>query len=124
MGDSLKWTLEISVGDGAIDQEHAEEFELFNRARNAVEAGRPIDLIKADLFRHITIHFRNEEALMDELNLDESAKELHKAQHREFFLRSTEMSSRSDAEFVEFLRQWLIDHIVNGPDRNLARSSS
>ena len=126
----LHWGPALQVGFGDIDAQHRRLVGLVNTLDDAMCAGRDRDVlgtVLAELVRYTTLHFAYEEKLMTRHGL---ADHVHSAEHRveherlrsevetfqrDFILGDADVSQ----ELLDFLRNWLADHIL-GTDKGLA----
>ena len=123
---NIIWDETLSVEVDEIDEDHRRLIDLFNILSHSVAEGDATDYIEAVLEELISCtiwHFRHEERLMlkykyegfvehkDEHNdLINSARELQKKFHKENKLLTN--------EDIEFLADWLTEHIL-GQDMRL-----
>jgi hemerythrin-like metal-binding protein len=120
----MPWNDSYATGIEMIDAQHKELFRLINQVHDAAasgserEANAPLLNALAD---YVTLHFDQEEALMESAGFTGLAE--HKAKHHH--ARSAVLAFRNDyldgravlnATVLEFLKQWLSDHIL-GTDR-------
>jgi hemerythrin-like metal-binding protein len=117
---NIIWDETLSVEVDEIDEDHRRLIDLFNILSHSVAEGDAADYIEAVLEELISCtiwHFRHEERLMlkykyesfeehkDEHNdLIDSARELQKKFHKENKLLTN--------EDIEFLADWLTEHIL------------
>ncbi len=124
----LIWTDDYSVGDGTIDNDHRGLFAAVNELEQAANTGAGPDevgRIVVYLVRYVNEHFQREERLMHDCGYPDIAE--HRDRHRQFSQKvyAIEQIHRVDpesinlAELVEFLRGWLVRHIL-GSDRDFA----
>mgnify|MGYP001819424923 CR=1 FL=1 len=124
--ETIIWDGGLSVEVDEIDDDHRKLVDLFNLLSDAVEEGESIDYIDALLEELITCtawHFRHEERLM--LKYEYEAFEAHKEEHadlidsaRKLQRRFREDNKQLQDEDIEYLSQWLTEHIV-GNDMKL-----
>lgn len=114
---------ETTMGTGLpeIDREHQEWLDYFNNLVDAVASNKR-DSVALDtlqfLKRYTDVHFRHEEACMEQYHCP--ASEQNHAAHMEFLLRLQDIqvwvkeSGISSVELVSLLHEmelWLADHI-------------
>jgi len=115
----IKWEEKYSVGLSIIDEEHKELIRIMNVAIKAKQHNDNIDEI-SKLLKQLTVytlkHFSTEESYMVEFNYPEF--QYHKEEHHDFSNKVIEYCNRvieGDChvanEILEYLKQWLINHI-------------
>ena len=124
---NVEWKPELSVGIKNVDDDHKRLIELTNTLINAIDEDMPREeliTIFEELESYTHYHFEREEGFMNEHcsagNLHKMIDK-HKAQHRYFTDKLPELkeqlmhanSKSVSYEIVEFLLQWLLDHIIN-----------
>ena len=124
--ETIIWDGGLSVEVDEIDDDHRKLVELFNLLSDAVEAGESTDYIDAlleELIACTAWHFRHEERLM--LKYHYEAFEDHKAEHADLVESARELQRKFRQgtqqlrdEDIEYLSQWLTEHIV-GNDMKL-----
>jgi len=121
----VQWKDEYSVGIEAIDNDHRRLLNLINQFQTAVfyQTGSQFEDEAFDaLIDYTRTHFAREEQLMAEYAYPDL--EAHKAEHEKMIaLVETRMAEHRTpghhetlVEMVNFLRDWLINHI-NGTDQ-------
>ena len=123
---TIVWDDGLSVEVDEIDEDHRRLVDLFNLLSNAVEEGESVEYIDALLEELISCtawHFRHEERLMLKYQYD--AFEDHKAEHNDLIDSARDLqkkfqrdSRQLHGEDIEYLSQWLTEHIV-GNDMKL-----
>lgn len=118
------WKEEYAVGIEAIDQDHRRMLSLVNNLKAAAlcRTGEAFERqTLRELVDYTHYHFQREEKLMEEHGYPDL--EGHKAQHDQmiiqvdtFMRRYEERGREALAEVVEYLKQWMLQH-VNGTDR-------
>jgi len=89
---ALKWTEELSVGYGLIDEQHKELFVRYNSLLDACKEGRGRETIIPVLdfmVEYVTKHFAEEEQYMKTFNFPDSHE--HVQEHRELYKHVTEV---------------------------------
>ena len=115
----LKWEEKYSVGISIIDEEHKELIRIMNAAIEAKQHDDNIDEI-LKLLKQLTVytlkHFSAEEFYMVKFKYTEF--QYHKEEHHDFSKKVIEYCNRVIEgdyhianEILEYLKQWLINHI-------------
>lgn len=120
MNKPLEWEEKYSVGVKLIDDQHKKMFETINEliaTMNTKPTNDQVSEIIKSLIEYKKYHFATEEKYFAEFNY-EGAEE-HKEKHALFSVKLEEMTARNgeDAvalafELVDFLEDWLIDHLM------------
>lgn len=107
-----------------VDEQHKHLVELVNRMYRAVAAGEErstLEQILEELIDYTVYHFRTEEELF--IRYHYPGFQLHKRQHdeltrqvSEFQNQFAEGSATLSFEVMDFLHQWLVNHMA-GSDR-------
>lgn len=117
----IQWRESLSIGVAAIDKQHRELLERFDRLLNACESGLGIEelgRLLTFLEEYVHTHFNDEEALQRLHGFP--GYQAHLEQHRYFTeqLRALQAETRSAGiathhviETNNLLLQWLINHI-------------
>lgn len=116
----MEWRPEYSVGIETIDDQHRVLLGLLNQLHEALQNGRAeveIHEVLDALTDYTRTHFLVEEAIMEVVAY--SQFEEHKAQHRKLLQQVRDFRGRvrrreagTAEELLEFLKQWLIQHIL------------
>lgn len=129
----IEWDESMATGIDTIDKQHqylVDTLREANRKLLADEGHILLSRFVKDLLGYAIMHFETEEALMQRYGYAEACAEEardHIAQHREFSrqvvalhnqLREGRRISRMD--ILEFLNQWLQNHVL-GIDQLLAK---
>ncbi len=122
----LVWRPEFSTGVVIIDDQHRMLINMLNEATSTLTDHSPLEdfaTIIQGLLNYAGYHFGTEERLVSERGYDrEMADEaaLHIAQHRAFTEKVVAVQSQiaagqriAKADLVGFLRDWLVNHILN-----------
>lgn len=123
----FEWKESFNIGNKTVDRQHRSFMEILNEyydfafGGSAGQAGKDlVDRLKA----YAAMHFRTEEGLMESLSYEELEK--HREQHRYFESLVSEFEGqhmKGEAESLKktlpFLRDWLLDHILE-QDKKLA----
>lgn len=126
VGD-LVWNAEWDTGVELIDQQHRQLLAQFDQVLKALQVkgqDRHFGSLLAFLADYVELHFSSEEALMVEVGFPDLTR--HRAIHDEMRARVRALledyETSSDLvtfELLEFLTNWLIDHI-SVEDRRVA----
>lgn len=121
--NATKWNNSFSVGIEQIDAQHKVLFkyiaDLEKTLSNPDEKQRwlTIHYVIVQLRDYARIHFSVEECLMEILSY--SGRDAHIQEHGKFVSYLSELEHRSithndisENEIIEFLRDWLVDHIA------------
>jgi hemerythrin-like metal-binding protein len=111
------WKPEYSVGNEKIDGQHKYLFELWimlNSIKDQSSNRRSLEQALLSLLDYVVIHFADEEKILAGHPDIASHKQLHAEflrQSKSFMLKF-QNNSLDIHEVIDFLRNWLIDHIV------------
>lgn len=129
--DWIKWHDGFAVGIAIIDEHHRYLLSWTNRVHRALRADTDrIEVAKAlfALEDYVRIHFRAEERLMAERGYPDF--HAHRQSHRDFETELRELRTEishnpfiAGMEMLEFLRAWLLEHILRS-DRDMAATLS
>lgn len=122
----MQWKPELFLGIEVIDDQHKVMIEKFSEVKQIVEAGNnwtTIDSALVDLAQVARRNFEFEESLMRLFGIPNVEK--HKILHEIFFAKMTEIESSSlrgaaVATQLQFLYEWLLDHILVADRRDYA----
>lgn len=120
MLNKLVWDDKYSVGVQIIDNQHKEMFKTINELIETLE-GMPtkeqVDKIIESLIAYKKFHFATEEKYFAEFGYEGSAD--HMAKHQEFSKKLETLIAESKGDsvdlafnLVDFLEDWLIDHLM------------
>ena len=126
----LSWDSSFSVGVETIDKQHKKLFELINTLHDAMMCGKDhaiLESVLASLLDYTKYHFLFEEGLMDKSDYPYSVQ--HKMEHKNIRAKLFELQAEysegnpgANMHVMEFLKVWLIDHIIMGnEDMKLGR---
>ena len=141
----LSWSTQYAIGDDTIDTEHEELFRLVNEFHSRwLEAHDRLHIARVfnQLIVYSEMHFRHEEAIMEEHGFPKLAE--HTLRHEGmvetiFRLHRAYMEENLNLEVntMKFVKSWLIEHILendyrfrdflarkNGADELAAQQSS
>ena len=106
-----------SIGQPVIDEQHGELFRLLDQLKMAAVEQRTLLAVYSisRLKHYVREHFTTEESVMKQCkfpNLEE-----HIAEHEKFRAQVLELESKAivldvSTEMVEFLTDWLVNHIA------------
>jgi len=121
---SILWRDSMKIGDDWLDAEHKRFIALLNLTIRSLQQKdvAPVEEIFDELQSYIESHFTHEEAYMAKVGYPEIVehRKIHeKLAYRFYTLQGRYRASANDAEkrrhatkLAEFLREWLIDHIL------------
>ena len=126
----IEWEEKYSIGISIIDEEHKELIRIMNAAIVAKQHNSNIEDI-SKLLKELTVyalnHFSTEESYMVEFNYPEF--QYHKEEHHDFSSKTITYCSRViegdyhiASEILEYLKQWLVNHIQI-TDKNMSNVS-
>jgi hemerythrin-like metal-binding protein len=126
----LIWNSSLETGVRQIDLQHQELIELINELEAAHEGGHDdaaLDDVLPRLTAYVLFHFGTEEGLVGSVAAGSPHALHHLGEHRKFGEKvaamragSRDYSARSVAELLDYLKSWLVDHIMK-TDKELAR---
>ncbi len=118
---TIPWSDKYSVGIVEIDAQHRRLFELYNQLVEAMYRGESMNVLQKaldSLIEYVVIHFTTEEQYMQKYGYPEF--EEHKRAHT--YLRNKTLQIHREfsegkpvltAEVIDFLRNWLKEHVMN-----------
>ncbi|PIQ86524.1 MAG: hemerythrin [Candidatus Omnitrophica bacterium CG11_big_fil_rev_8_21_14_0_20_45_26] len=119
-GKFIEWTVQYSVGNQTIDDQHKQLFAITNRMFEGLKGGETkATLFKTfeDLIEYTRYHFTTEEKYMGSSGFPDI--EEHKAEHRKLLAELLQLRDKFEksAEIVEidlleFLLHWISNHIL------------
>lgn len=117
----FKWNERYAFGFESIDSDHKVLVSLIDDLYSALSKGEGKNVIQgivAKLVDYTKVHFKREEFYMQSINYTDTAQ--HIAQHEFFIQKVDSFMEKLDAgvsnisiEVITFLRDWLINHILN-----------
>lgn len=121
----LSWSSEMCIDEGPIDGQHQQLVEAINQLHDQQQAGATdLGPLLNYLVIYVDIHFADEERLMQLSGYEELPD--HREEHRRFSAQLDALRSafnageaQVDARLMEFLKAWLVNHIM-GTDRDYA----
>ncbi len=115
----IVWTDDLSVGIKVYDDEHKQLVYFINRLDNALQirsTQKTMEDILSGLVNYTRIHFRHEEEAMLKFEYPDYVK--HKKEHDNLTSKVSEFDERLKSgksvfslELMNFLSNWLINHI-------------
>lgn len=119
MKDYFVWKAEYALGFKEIDEQHQYFVSLLNKLYTAIMEMKPqedLAVVLNDLVAYTDKHFQTEEKYFTEFGFE--GAEDHKAKHRELKASVVEFKDKMlrheaviDFELVDFLENWLLDHL-------------
>lgn len=116
----FSWSDRMSVGNRFIDADHRNIIDIVNRLHDAMQerkGGEVLDQVLFDLVVYTKGHFKREEQHMHGIGF--SGLEAHKREHDLLLQRVAEFrhdlkqgSETQTIQVAEFLRTWLMEHIM------------
>lgn len=119
----LTWDNKFNTGIRTVDLQHQELIEIIN-ALDALEltaaTEQSLKQLLAQLNQYVMFHFNHEEELMARHFVPRDTQTTHQAQHANFG-KQIEVAAQSlltavnpdaKASLVQFLQQWLLEHIM------------
>ena len=116
----FQWREEYNTHVQEIDNDHEKLFENANRLYEAIQSGEQRTLLGETLgflIQYTKDHFEREEKLMEKYDYPETEK--HREKHQLLINEVLEMDKRyrsreieMDNEFINFLKDWVINHIL------------
>jgi len=125
MAQWIVWSGELALGIDEIDDQHKVLVDILNdlydEANAEVHDEKRLKKIIDGMLRYVNFHFVTEEMKMIKANYSEYKE--HKAQHDNFVQKALDFqkafregSTALPQEMLDFLKDWLINHI-QGTDR-------
>jgi hemerythrin len=116
----FQWRQEYETNVQEIDNDHKQLCEKANKLYEAINLGKSKSFLEETLgflIHYTEDHFIKEENLMEKYNFPE--KDIHKEKHKLLVERVLEIERRykdreieMDNEFIDFLKDWIINHIL------------
>ncbi|MCF6365325.1 MAG: bacteriohemerythrin [Bacteroidales bacterium] len=124
----INWDEYYSVGYDLIDEQHKKLVDMINELYSSFilgEAQEKAQVIVEEMIKYTDYHFKTEENFFDEYNYPETQE--HKNIHASFVNKAVELKEGLESgqitvsyDIMNFLRQWLIDHILK-EDKKFAK---
>jgi hemerythrin len=116
----MMWTEKLSVGVGALDDDHKRLISMLNELYDAMQAGHGKDSlgrILNELVRYTKVHFAREEEFFAKTGYPASAA--HKGEHDALTSQVLDVQRQYEGgaaatlslEVLRFLKTWLTNHI-------------
>ena len=123
----IEWNVNFYTGLPDVDQQHNKLVALANRLSETPEEDAEIlDRAFQELKDYIVEHFTLEERLMEEAQIDPTHLNYHKNAHALFVVKIADLwearaegSGQTLPEMLEFLKTWIMQHILQ-TDRRMA----
>lgn len=119
--DRIAWDPALESGDDTVDTQHRELIDMLNRLSAAEDEPGSVALIPETLealSAYVSTHFACEHALMEKHRMPQAFIEMHEGEHRsltgktrDFVLRYRQGEVDSVLPLVDFLHEWLVEHI-------------
>lgn len=117
----FKWDESYSVKNKEIDNQHKKLGEIINELYDAMHEGnsrQELCSIFRSLIENTRTHFSFEEKFMENLNFENLSE--HKKEHirleqkaKEYYYLYESKRIALTIEFMEFLLDWLLEHIIS-----------
>lgn len=124
MGD-IRWDPSFETGDALVDEQHRAIHALFADLQSAEDRPDEVMRVLDRLTEYVSMHFATEEDLMERERYPRELIDAHVVEHRNLTdaTREKVLAFRAGTlggigPLVEFLRQWLANH-VHERDRDL-----
>jgi len=112
----MQWTNALATGHELIDEQHRGLFHCLNELEMATAEQRTLLAVYSitRLKHYVREHFETEEAVMKQCRFPKLAE--HLAEHETFRTRMADLQGKAivfdvSGETVEFLTDWLVNHI-------------
>lgn len=113
----MKWTKALETGSEIIDEQHKGLFNCLAELATAAAEQRTLLAVYSltRLKHYVREHFTTEEAVMKRAGFPRLAE--HMTEHEDFRVRIADLQNKAivldvSAEMVEFLTDWLVNHIA------------
>lgn len=123
----MKWNESFSVGVAEIDAQHRKLVEMLGNLLEEMKKGQGKAVLTKtieDMLNYAKEHFATEEKYMKLYNYPDSLK--HKKEHERFveasksFYENYVNGSLTAIDLMNFLKNWLVEHIL-GSDKRLGK---
>ncbi len=128
----INWDDSYSVHIKKIDEQHKGLVKLVNELHDAMSQGAANDVLNKvlnSLVDYTIIHFNTEEELLKTYNYPDH--QTHKAEHdklteqvKDFQVKFQEGKSTITYELMDFLSDWLINHILDSDKKYVSYLTS
>jgi hemerythrin len=102
-------------GVTALDTAERLLFDSCDKACEALEAGKPLELVKLDFCRRAVEAFRKEEEFLEAQAQKAESLACHKALHRNFFNELEKSRLKDSGDFLTFIENWMVQHQLKAP---------
>lgn len=120
---ALVWREQLSVGNNVIDSDHKHLIEIINMVEHSLKTKDRGALAKAldDLSQYSLVHFDREEKIAAAVGYTQvpQLNDSHRVLFEKLSQARGEIESMGDEwsadtirHFTDFLRDWLIDHVI------------
>ena len=115
----IEWGDKYILGIETVDEQHKKLVNILNEAYDLLMTSGPDDKVQAllqDLLSYTEIHFKSEEKMLENSNYP--FYEEHLIEHKRFKSELDTLGENlsngniSKAELVQFINNWLSDHIL------------
>lgn len=113
----MKWTKALATGHEIIDEQHKALFRCLEELEMATTEQRTLLAVYSitRLKHYVREHFETEEAVMKQCEFPKLKE--HIAEHESFRTKMTDLQGKAvildvSAEMVEFLADWLVNHVA------------
>ncbi len=127
----IAWSNMLSTGISEQDAQHKKLIDLINQLNDAMQAGKGAEVlgkVLSELVNYTVFHFSYEEKLMGQYKYENTPA--HKAEHVKFVETVGAFKKKFDSgsamisvEIMNFLRDWLTNHIMKS-DKKLGQTLS
>ena len=129
--EAFHWNKNFITGLTEVDQQHHQLVNILNRFGSLLAEDKvvfdDIEEVFTELASYAQYHFKEEEALMFQIEIDSRHLKEHLESHQDFLKEVTFMhatvspdSPEAAKNLLDFLTHWLAFHIL-GSDQNMAR---
>lgn len=115
----ITWNESYSVGVEKINDQHKKLVEIINKLHEGMKSGQAKNVMEGilnELVDYTKNHFKTEEDLFNQYNYPQGVQ--HKVEHENLLIKVGDFVNKfvsGDAiismELMDFLREWLINHI-------------
>lgn len=117
----MEWKESYNTGIKEIDRQHRKLVDMISQLQDSLSDGlvnKEMGNVLKGLVDYTRSHFRDEEALMQQIGFAEIAthKAIHEqliAQIRDILIGLKEGRQITAIELIDFLKKWLSEHILN-----------
>lgn len=117
----IEWSDALDIGVREIDEQHKRLIEHINLLHDATRQGENRENVEKrldELIRYTEFHFSNEERLMGKYLYEPRLAHQEGHEHLLFQIRQLQQDMHRSSgpitwHALEFLKEWLLDHIVH-----------